>query len=165
MQPGDFILTHGDHWQSRVIRLGQSIRRDLRPYAHWNHAALVIEPGLVAEALSAGVVTSRLDKYAEDYVHVPVPMSDQDRAQVLAFAESVLAARWRYGWRTIVTSSLACAFGSGALWAHDNTAICSGFVAEALVRAGLIFPRHPTAMMPADLAKFFEVPGRKGASR
>jgi hypothetical protein len=34
-----------------------------------------------------------------------------------------------------------------------GTAICSGFVAEALVRTGVIFEKPPSHMMPADLAK------------
>jgi hypothetical protein len=34
-----------------------------------------------------------------------------------------------------------------------GTAICSGFVAEALVRTGVIFEKPPSHMMPSDLAK------------
>jgi hypothetical protein len=34
-----------------------------------------------------------------------------------------------------------------------RTAICSDFVAEALVRTGLIFEKPPSHMMPSDIAK------------
>ena len=38
-----------------------------------------------------------------------------------------------------------------------GTAICSGFVSDALTRAGLIWARPPFSMMPADLARHFKV--------
>jgi hypothetical protein len=41
-----------------------------------------------------------------------------------------------------------------------GTAICSGFVAETLVRTGVIFEKPPSHMMPADLAKKYLTPSQ-----
>jgi hypothetical protein len=56
--PGDFILTHGNSWTSRMIRFGQRIRYwgPDKKFTHWNHAAIFInEKGDIIEALGGGV--------------------------------------------------------------------------------------------------------------
>ena len=163
--PGDFILTHGDHWTSKMIRWGQKREwtGEREKYASWNHAALVVDYGAtVAEALSQGVVASSLSKYQDrDYTLVRVEMPDTDRSQVLRFANSVLDARWRYSYTTIAQLALTLALRSGGQqWTIGKvgTAICSGFVSEALVRAGFIWPVPPAFMMPAHLAEYFDAP-------
>ena len=47
LRPGDFILTHGSHWTSQLIRVGQALRfrGKNRTYAYWNHAALIVGSG------------------------------------------------------------------------------------------------------------------------
>jgi hypothetical protein len=40
--------------------------------------------------------------------------------------------------------------------------ICSVFVSDALTRAGYVWPRPPFAMMPADLALYFDVRAARG---
>ena len=43
-RPGDFILTHGSAWTSKMIRIGQSLRihGGDRKYTWWNHAAIFV---------------------------------------------------------------------------------------------------------------------------
>lgn len=157
---GYLVLTHGTQWTSKAIRLGQRLhfRGERRPYAHWNHVALVLNAeGELAEALSDGVRRTHISKYeGNDYYVVEVECSEEDRGQILAFAESVLAARYRYGWVTILSLGLTLAFGSRYTVGKIGTAICSGFASEALTRMGAIFPRPPSYMMPADLAEHFD---------
>ena len=52
-RPGDFILTHGDEWTSKLIRFGQSLRYRgaSAKYTYWNHTALVVDgAGTIVEA-------------------------------------------------------------------------------------------------------------------
>lgn len=165
LRGGYFIVTHGTHVMSRLIRFGQSLRfrGERRKFAHWNHVALVLdEQGTLGEALSAGVVQTNISKYhGSDYFVVQVECSDEDREQVLAFARAVLTApsRTSYGWSTIASLAFSQLTGSRLVFGKIGTAICSGFVSEALVRTGVIFPRPAAYMTPADLAEHYGIPG------
>lgn len=163
LRGGYFLVTHGTHLMSRLIRFGQALRfrGDRRRFAHWNHVALVLDSaGNLGEALAEGVVQTTIDKYhGTDYYVVEVEMSDEDREQVLAFARSVLEAQERtgYGWWMIVSLAVAQLTGSRFVFGRIGTAICSGFVSEALTRTGAIFERPPAHMTPADLAEHYGV--------
>ncbi len=162
LQIGDFLLTGVKQTNifSRAIKLGAWLRRYDKAYRRFSHAALVIDPdGTLAEALSNGVHRSPISKYDEpNYRIVRTHVSELDQAQVLAFAKSVLEARENgYGYPTIAGLALYCLTGAPFCIETAGTAICSGFVCDALTRAGFIWKRPPFAMMPADLAKAFDV--------
>jgi hypothetical protein len=163
LKAGFIVLTHGDHWTSRMIRFGQRLRfRGQRnKFARWNHVALVLDAdGNLGEALSDGVVRTNLSKYeGTDYHLVRVECAPADREQIGAFAAAVLDSpqRTHYGWLTIASLFFTLGFGSKIMIGKVGTAICSGFASEALVRMGAIFPRPPAYMMPADLAEYFSV--------
>jgi len=95
MRPGDFILTHGRHWTSALIRVGQALRfrgRD-RQYAYWNHAALVVGAnGDIIEALgpSPGVALQNVSRYApREYTVVRIMASPEDRDEAVGFARAL----------------------------------------------------------------------------
>lgn len=165
LQTGDVVLTHGDHWTSKMIRFGQRLRfrGERRKYARWNHVALVLDAeGNLGEALSDGVDKTHISKYeGSDYHLVRVECAPTDRDQIATFAQVVLDApqRTKYGWMTIVSLFFTLAFGSKIMIGKVGTAICSGFGSEALTRMGAVFPRPPAYMMPADLAEYFSVDG------
>lgn len=158
---GDFLLTglKSQGIVSWAIKTGALLRGYAAPFRRFSHAALIIsEEGELAEALAAGVRRSPLSKYdPADYVLVRTEVDQHDQAQVLAFAESVLAARSGYGFPTFVGLGLYCLTGAQLCIQQAGTAICSGFVSDALTRSRFIWPRPPYAMMPADLAKYFKV--------
>lgn len=166
MHNGDIILT-GRKSQgviSYAIKLGSKLRYGFNsPHTFWSHAALVIDANkfLIAEARKNGVVVSDLrDRFPEgDYQLIPTgaTMSALDVQQVLAFSDAVLAARTSYGFVTIVGLAFYCLTGGKLCFQTSGTAICSGFVCDALTRAGYIWPRPPFSMMPADIANFFNV--------
>lgn len=160
-EPGDFILTHGNTWVSRLIRVGQYLRfwgAD-RKYAWWNHAAMVISPdGKLIEALGAGVLLTHISRYKKTQYHL-VRLGNiattHDRRQAVVFARWCLGEK--YGYLTIVSIALSLLTGGKFTFGFDGQSICSGLVARALERTDAIFNRSPSHTMPADLAKYFEV--------
>ena len=159
--PGDFILTHGSAFFSRLIQLGQMLRfrgQD-RKYTRWNHAAMIVsKEGDLIEALGRGVRRSKLSKYKATEYHViqlgPIA-SLQDRQQAITFAEWSL--NQKYGWMTIISIALSLITGGKFNFGFEGQSICSGLVARALERTSAVFNRTPSHIMPADLAKYFEV--------
>ncbi len=156
---GDFILTHGLEWSSALIRFGQKLRfrgRDEK-YAYWNHAALVINADLdLVEALAGGVEQTNLRKYfGTDYHLVRIDASDEDREEVVSYTRSCVSAT--YGYLTIVSLFFTCLTGGKFSFAIDGQHICSGLVARAQERTHAIFNRDPEHIMPADLAKYYQV--------
>lgn len=165
LEPGDFILTHGDAWTSRLIRFGQRLRihgRDRR-YTHWNHTALVVSAGGdLVEALGAGVTRRPLSAYRDTEYHlVRIVAGAGDRDQAVAFAEWAAGAgdgdRQAYGFVTLVSIAYTLLTGGKFTFFIDGQQICSGLVARAMERTGAIFNRTPTHIMPADLAKYYDV--------
>jgi uncharacterized protein YycO len=162
---GDFILTHGDAWTSKLIRFGQRLRihGDDRRYTHWNHAAVITsDSGDLIEALGAGVTRTHISKYTAKELHlVRVGASPEDRKQTVDFARWAAGLtggpRHRYGFLTIVSIAYTLLTGGKFTFAIDGEAICSGLVARAMERTGAIFNRTPTHVMPADLAKYYDV--------
>ena len=169
-EPGDFILTHGEACVSRAIQFGQKLRfRGSRStYAWWNHAALIVsKEGDLIEAVGDGVVRNTLDHYAStEYTIVRVPgglAGGDDRGQVVAYAEWALGLE--YGYLTAVSIGLNLLLGGKFSFFIDGQTICSGLVARALERTGIIFDRSPSHIVPADLALFFDVQRPEGTSK
>ncbi|MGZ4304628.1 MAG: hypothetical protein ACXVSL_07140, partial [Solirubrobacteraceae bacterium] len=151
---GDFLLT-GLTQQgliSRAIKLGSWLRGYERPYQRFSHAALVISTdGTLAEALANGVRRNPISKYDQaDYRIVHTHVDGQDQAEILEFANSVLKSHEAYGYSTFAGLAVYCLTGAQLCVQDAGTAICSGFVCDALTRAGFIWERPPFAMMPAD---------------
>lgn len=164
--PGDFVLTHGDAWTSKLIRFGQRLRihGEDRKYTRWNHAAMIVsDTGALIEALGRGVCRTDLSKYREAEYHlVRIGVGAADRAQAVAFAEWAAGGpggdrRQRYGFLTIVSIAYTLVTGGKFTFGIEGQAICSGLVARAMERTGAIFNRNPTHIMPADLAKYYAV--------
>ena len=169
-QPGDFILTHGSTFASRLIRVGQHVRfcgRNRR-YAWWSHAAVIAsQDGQLIEAVGHGVRRTHISIYQPtEYtlVRLGALASNDDRAQVVRFAEWCLGQR--YGWLTVFSIGLSLLTGAKLTFWYDGQSVCSGLVARALERTSAIFDRSPSHILPADLAKYFDVPAPKpGSSR
>ena len=118
------------------------------------------EHGDLIEAVGAGVEEAKLPKYRNTEYHLqPIDAiaNGEDREQAVAFARWSLGEQ--YGFRT----SSALLVGGKFSFGFDGQAICSGLVARALERTDAIFNGSPSHIMPADLAKYFDVP--KGESK
>jgi uncharacterized protein YycO len=159
--PGDFILTHGRAFFSKLIRFGQRLRfrGSNRKYAWWNHAAMIVsDTGGLIEALGPGVERTHLDKYKPTEYHLVRlgSLADlRDREQVVAFADWCRGEK--YDFVTIVSIAFTLLFGGKFDFGMDGETICSGLVARALERTNAVFDRTPSHIMPADLARYFNV--------
>lgn len=160
-EAGDFYLTSSGRMGSEVIQWWQTLRYKggESAYAKWNHAGLFLgDGGLIVEALGGGVVRRNIGAYTAAHIAViRLPLAELDRGQIRRFAMEVLRVRFEYSYVTLLAIALQLSTGSRFGFSRASTAICSGFVAEALTRAGYIFERPPSFTMPADLAKFFSV--------
>ncbi len=89
-RPGDFILTHGGAWTSKMIRFGQRLRihGDDRVCTHWNHTALIVDSnGDIIEALRRGVSRRNLSSYRpNEYKLVRLTASPESRTEEVRFA-------------------------------------------------------------------------------
>jgi hypothetical protein len=157
--PGDFILTHGGELFSRLIHIGQGLRYGGTDaaFTYWNHTALIVsEDGALVEALGAGVHRTTLAAYANtQYTVVNIEASPADRAQMVAFADHWVGAK--YDWATIASIGVSLLTGAKLSFGFAGQLICSGLVARALERTSVIFEEEPSHVMPAGLAKMFGV--------
>lgn len=158
-EPGDFILTHGAGFLDALIRFGEWLRfrgPDAK-FTYWNHAALIVDDsGGLVEALGDGVVAGNLSKYAGTGFHlVRIKASSQDRAEVVAFGNWCRGQK--YGFMTIVSLAFTNVTGCKFSFYIEGQEICSGLVARAEERTGVIFDRDPSHISPADLAKYYSV--------
>jgi hypothetical protein len=159
-RPGDFILIHSEGWLSTLIYLLQALRfrgPEDRKYRHWSHVALVTSRrGRIIEVVNTGVGAQRLEKYRNtEYHYVHIDASQQERAEIVKFAESCVGQP--YG-RLAALALVVAALTSGRFIGGDNgQQNCAALVARALARAGVRFEREPPEMLPADLAKCYDV--------
>lgn len=164
MRPGDFLLGRADGFLHVVLRIGQGLRlgRKHRHYAHYTHAALVTSAsGDLIEAVGDGVRRSHVSCYADKgspYRIVRITASDEDRRQVVAFAEATLSRRAPYAFLANVSTALWAFTGSSLVFFVDGSYTCSGLVAEALERTSARFATNSARVMPAQLAIWFDAP-------
>lgn len=159
--PGDFILSHSHHLIAALISLAQK-RRFRGPdavYAHWSHAALIVETdGHLVEAEMMGVKLSPVSKYRDSEYHLvrlgPEFGADA-RARAAAFAKRQVGQG--FGYLDMFGAIVYLLFGWPLRLVRRNHQICSGLVASALQAGGLVPELDPALTLPADLAKLFDV--------
>ena len=170
--PGDMILVVHHGIMPEIIRFGQRIRyymmRNIlgreefkKEYCVVNHAMIVVEGGpnaKVTQMEAKGGTTVELVEYQfHKYAVVsPTNVSDEQRLTAARFA------RWcehiKYGWFSIFGCTIdilipviAVALASG------QRMICSTSSALAHRCVGLIPDRADASVLPADLARYYDV--------
>lgn len=148
-QPGDFVLLHRPGFVPSMIGLGERLRFGK---GHWSHVAYVITPIEIIEALARGVERNPLSEYRDiGYVVVHTHMNPLDVEEANAFALSCVGQR--YGFFTDFGIALRFLTPGRGLWfGMDGTEICSGLVAQALVRGTANFKVNPASISPTELA-------------
>ena len=134
---GDFVLVAGTHLNSRLIQFGQKlrIRGADRRHVKWTHAALIVDrDGSLIEAVGTGVRRWHLDRYRnDDYVVVRLHTSEENRDEVVRFAEWALRRGSSYS--RLSTVSIALIFDRDS--AHIAPAdLAKYFYSDAQAGAG-----------------------------
>ncbi len=160
--PGDLILVRHAGLPARLIRFGErlTLHGEDKVYAAVNHAMTVVqvEGGVVVqEMVGGGGVLTPLPDYAHlgyAVVHV-VAASDAQRAA------AVEAARWYvgvpYGWASIVTDGIYCLTRCPLVLGIGQSVVCSADATAAQRCLGLVPDKPDLAVMPSDLARYFDV--------
>ena len=165
MRPGDIVLVHTPFrwnrpptWPGVFIRFGAWLRKETRPYAHWNHAAVVMEEGLVLEAAARGIEWNLVSEYGQDnHAVVTHEANGPDRLQIVDFMLREVGTR--YGYLSILWHAVLIIFGGKLVVDADRSWICSEIAAAALLRADIDLGMAPARVTPAHLAAYFGVTG------
>ncbi len=81
--------------------------------------------------------------------------NEEDRTEAVRFARTAVGDK--YGWLTIANIALRLLTGGKLAFEMDGQFICSGLVARAMERTRAIFHHNTEGIMPADLAKYYQV--------
>ena len=159
--PGDFILAHRHHFIAGLISLAQKrrFRGAEAVYAHWSHAALIVEKhGALVEAEMTGVKLSPISKYPDDEYHLVrlgPEFTSEARARAVAFAKGQVGRG--FGYLDMIGAALYLLFGWPLRLVRRNHEICSGLVVRALQAGGLVPELDPALTLPGDLAKLYDI--------
>jgi uncharacterized protein YycO len=159
--PGDFILSHRHRPIAGLISFAQKVRfRGADAvYAHWSHcASIVAEDGALVEAESLGVERSPISKYqSREYhlVRLGPEFSQEGRTQAVAYSTAQVGQA--FGFLALTGAALFLIFGWPVRLMRRDHQICSGLVVRALQEGGLLPEADPALMLPADLAKIYDV--------
>jgi uncharacterized protein YycO len=159
LRPADIILIRGRGWLGRLIRAAAWVRyrKDDRRYAHWSHAALVLSAsGHLVEVRAGGVGICGIEKFRDQEFHyVRLELADHGRWEAVRYAVSCVGKS--YSVSGFILLGLSVVFGDWLRVPDKGQQGCVALIARALQRAGIAFDRAPPDMMPADLAKQFNV--------
>jgi hypothetical protein len=160
-EPGDFILAHRHNPMAWLISLAQKIRfrGPDAVYAHWSHCALIVdEGGALVEAETTGVTRSPISRYTDDTYHVVrlgAKFSAEGRKRAVDYTNAQVGQG--FGFLAAFGSAIFLLTGRPVRLMRRNHQICSGLVVRALKKGGLLPTADPDLMLPADLAKIYEV--------
>jgi uncharacterized protein YycO len=160
-EPGDFILTHRNRPIAGLITIAQKVRfrGPDAVFAHWSHCALVVdEGGSLVEAETFGVTRSPISKYRSTEYHLVLLGSEfgpEGRKRAVDYANAQVGQAFGFLAMTGVTFFLV--FGWPLRLMRRDHQICSGLVVRALKKGSLLQGSDPALMLPADLAKIYDV--------
>lgn len=158
-EPGDFILCHRKGIVSAIIRWGERLR--FRSGSRWSHAAFCACNGTIFEIQIDGAQHVNIDEYRDiEYLIVHTNMADPDFRQAWWYSIGELTSDHKYGWLTLLGTATRMLIPGRGIWFGGRTNICSGFVAQCLVRGDAVFSVNPASLTPAELAEHYGVPDR-----
>jgi uncharacterized protein YycO len=123
----------------------------------WNHCGLITSAaGDTLEALNTGVTAGSLARFgAKEYVVVDTGLSDAQRAAAVRFG--TLCAGEPYDWLDLLGIGFDALTHANVVVGTDKHVICSAFVANCLVAAGLTPPDDARMESPGALAAWWKV--------
>lgn len=154
MKGGDLVFCWSNRPASIFIRTVT--------WGDFSHVALVLdEHGTVAEATASGILVRNISDWPDSvrYTVVSIPLSEEDREDVLRQARNIVDGGWSYDWATF--------FGVGVFWltggrlmvsSGAKAAICSAFCADCHHAGGHYYPEKiPHFMLPKDMQRHYGV--------
>jgi uncharacterized protein YycO len=159
--PGDFILTHRRRPIAGLISVGQKVKFHGADgvYAHWSHCALVVaEDGALVQAETLGVERCPIATYkAIEYhlVRLGPELTPEGRKRAVDYANAQVGQA--FGFLALAGAALFLLFGLHVRLMRRDHQICSGLVVRALQKGGLLQEADPALMLPANLAKLYDV--------
>ena len=159
--PGDFILTHRFRPIAGLIKAAQKLRFRGQDavYAHWSQCALIVaEDGTLVEAESLGVERGPISKYqSKEYhlVRLGGEFNPEGRKRAVHYANAQVGQA--FGFLALAGATLYLLSGLHLRLMRGDHQICSGLVVRALQKGGLLQDADPALMLPADLAKIYDV--------
>jgi hypothetical protein len=162
--PGSVLLVRHTSFVAGGIRLAERIRRPRdcsvgawKAYCGWNHAAVIIEGGLVSEEAGHGDQFVPLADYiAEEYAVITLSSPQDQIDNVVKFATSIKGTG--YGFVTIVADLTNALTGLELSLGLAGHMVCSTATCRALERTDFIPDRDPSAVTPAHLAWYLNAP-------
>lgn len=152
------IVDHCDLWSGKLIAAGEWLRRETRNYNWATHACVGLDPSHVIQEAGAGAIVSPLSTFDHLlYARVRVTCSMSQRRAALAFAKWTVTFNQGYGFASIVGDGLDDLTGLHVELATYGRMVCSAATARVLERMGLVPDRDPTAVQPANLARYFHL--------
>lgn len=161
---GDLVLVRSGDIGAKFIRFGEKLRLWLTKqdtaYGNVNHAMTVVStypyPQVQQMTGSGGVVTPLQSYTALEYAVVHI--TD------VTIAERLLAARaalWYldvpYGWSSIGGDAFYCLTGLRLGLSTGQSVVCSADACSAQRCLGLVPDKPDVAVLPSDLARYFDV--------
>ncbi|MEP6752748.1 MAG: hypothetical protein ABI959_08380 [Candidatus Dormiibacterota bacterium] len=159
--PGDFILAHRHNPMAWLITMAQKLRfkGPDAVYAHWSHCALIVdEGGALVEAESTGVTRSPISRYTADTYHLVrlgSELAADGRKRAVDYTNAQVGQG--FGFLAAFGAMVFLITGRRLRLMRRNHQICSGLLVRALQKGGLLQGADPDLMLPADLAKMYEV--------
>jgi hypothetical protein len=162
---GDFLLTRNlapwytkQGYLSSAIRAGEWIRfhkerSQMSDPWRWNHAVCIADGHLI-EAVGRGVVQSPLDTYdAAHRVYVATDLDDSERADCVAYWESMVGTKFRC--LTLSFTGFRLVTGLHFASVNPRHVICFGLAASGL---GIYKWRsNPSCVSPTELAIYHDI--------
>ena len=158
--PGDFILAHRQNILGGLISQAQKrrFRGPDAPFAHWTHAAHVVDrDGALVEAEATGVKRNPISRYRSDEYHLVRlggEFTDEGRERAVRYATQQVGQA--FGFLDMLGAGAYLIFGWPLRLMRRDHQICSALVTRALQSGGLVPELDPILTLPADLAKRFD---------
>lgn len=161
-QLGDLFLVRHDSLPSKVIRFGESLRLHDgdKVYARVNHSMTCIETGpapKVQEMVGKGGVITDLLTYV-DLAYAVVHVEDAtDEQRTLAVENALWFVNIEYGWPSVAGDSIYLLTGLPIGLTIGQSVVCSADACSAQRALGLIPSKSDIAVLPSDLAQWYDV--------
>jgi hypothetical protein len=156
---GDILLVRNPNMglAEKGILLGEWLHAQTRPYAWTHHSMFALSSTEVVQETGAGSVLTPLSAF-DSWLYAVITINCPNDQKALAIEFENWTLGQKYGWSSIIGDGLDDLTGLSLSLSTHGRMVCSASVARACERMGLIPDKDPTAVVPADNARYFNLP-------